>query len=228
MNEENGRWSKFLNAPFCWACNTVPENWHICVNKGLTYLHIHLKSSFLRSISDEKRVDSKSRSPSPTDASNGFGYYTLSSVINQIDFPELPFRLLPMNSLFYRRVQKRSPGLRCISRWLLCDELKTCPTTFPRSHGVRKCVTCAGNGRIHCNLQPSFTFFPSEANKTHLFFFKKLFSRIDCYWINPARLFKQTVLTICKMFYYLRRCVPLYCLRFHKAAFLPFSNKLFT
>ncbi len=23
---------------FCLACNTAPENWHICVNKGLTYL----------------------------------------------------------------------------------------------------------------------------------------------------------------------------------------------
>ncbi len=23
---------------FGLACNSVPENWHICVNKGLTYL----------------------------------------------------------------------------------------------------------------------------------------------------------------------------------------------
>ncbi len=163
----------FLNVLFCWACNTVPENWHICVNKGLTYLHIHLKSSFLRSISDENRVNSKSRSPSRTNASNGFGYYTLSSVINQIDFPELLFRLLPMNSLFYGRVQKRSPGLRCISRWKLFDDLKTIPTKFPSSHGARKWVTCASNGRIHCNLQPSLRFITIQANKTHLFFFQK-------------------------------------------------------
>ncbi len=27
---------------FCLACNSVPENWHIGVNKGLTYLHIRL------------------------------------------------------------------------------------------------------------------------------------------------------------------------------------------
>ncbi len=27
-----------LNVFFCLACNTVSENWHICVNKGLTYL----------------------------------------------------------------------------------------------------------------------------------------------------------------------------------------------
>ncbi len=23
---------------FCFACNSVPENWHICVNRGRTYL----------------------------------------------------------------------------------------------------------------------------------------------------------------------------------------------
>ncbi len=28
----------FLMFFFCLACNMVPENWHICVNKGLTYL----------------------------------------------------------------------------------------------------------------------------------------------------------------------------------------------
>ncbi len=41
MNEENGRSSKFLLFLynfFCLACNIVPENWHICVNKGITYL----------------------------------------------------------------------------------------------------------------------------------------------------------------------------------------------
>ncbi len=41
MNEENGRSSLFLLFPnifFCLACNMVPENWHICVNKGITYL----------------------------------------------------------------------------------------------------------------------------------------------------------------------------------------------
>ncbi len=27
---------------FCLACNSVPENWHICVNKGLTYLKTSL------------------------------------------------------------------------------------------------------------------------------------------------------------------------------------------
>ncbi len=25
----------------CLACKSVPENWHICVNKGLTYLHFN-------------------------------------------------------------------------------------------------------------------------------------------------------------------------------------------
>ncbi len=168
----------------------------------MSNLQINLKSPFLRSMGNEKRLCSKSRSPAPTDAYSGFRNYTLPSVSSQIVFPELLFRLLPMNSLFYGRVQKRSPGLRCISRWKLFDELKTCPTTFPSSHGVRKCVTCAGNGRIHCNLQPSFTFAPSEANKTHLFFFQKLFSRIDCYWINPTRFFKQTVLSICNSCHY--------------------------
>ncbi len=24
---------------FCLACNTVPANWHICVDQGLTFLH---------------------------------------------------------------------------------------------------------------------------------------------------------------------------------------------
>ncbi len=28
----------FRNVFFSLACNTVPENWHICVNKGHTYL----------------------------------------------------------------------------------------------------------------------------------------------------------------------------------------------
>ncbi len=28
----------FLNVFFCLACNIVPENWHICVNKGIIYL----------------------------------------------------------------------------------------------------------------------------------------------------------------------------------------------
>ncbi len=28
----------FLMFFFCLACNMVPENWHICVNKGITYL----------------------------------------------------------------------------------------------------------------------------------------------------------------------------------------------
>ncbi len=38
--EENGRPSLFLLflMLFCLACNLVPENWHICVNKGLTNL----------------------------------------------------------------------------------------------------------------------------------------------------------------------------------------------
>ncbi len=35
----------FLNVFFCLACNTAPENWHICVNRGLTYLLIYLKKS---------------------------------------------------------------------------------------------------------------------------------------------------------------------------------------
>ncbi len=106
-----------LNVFFCLACNTVPKNWHICGNKCLTYLYINLKSSFLRSIGDEKKLCSKLRSPSRVDASNGFGNYTLSSKINQLAFPELLFRLLSMNSLFYGRVQKRSTDLRCISRY---------------------------------------------------------------------------------------------------------------
>ncbi len=28
----------FLMFFFCLACSVVPENWHICVNKGITYL----------------------------------------------------------------------------------------------------------------------------------------------------------------------------------------------
>ncbi len=103
---------------FCLACNTVPENWHMCGNKCLTY-KLTYKSPFLRSIGNEKRLCSKSRSPAPTDAYNGFRYYTLPSVSSQIVFPELLFRLLPMNSLFYGRAQKRSAGLRCISWWQL-------------------------------------------------------------------------------------------------------------
>ncbi len=31
---------------FCLACNTVPENWHICVNKGLNYLENRLSNTF--------------------------------------------------------------------------------------------------------------------------------------------------------------------------------------
>ncbi len=30
----------FVNAFFCLACNTVPENWQICVNIGLTYIYL--------------------------------------------------------------------------------------------------------------------------------------------------------------------------------------------
>ncbi len=37
MNEENS-FCLFLNVFFYLVCDTVPENWHICVNTGLTYL----------------------------------------------------------------------------------------------------------------------------------------------------------------------------------------------
>ncbi len=40
-NEKNGRSSWFLFVVlmlFCCACNSVPENWHTCVNRGRTYL----------------------------------------------------------------------------------------------------------------------------------------------------------------------------------------------
>ncbi len=37
---------------FCVACNTVPENWHTCVNKGLTYL---LNREY--NVTDELKVD---------------------------------------------------------------------------------------------------------------------------------------------------------------------------
>ncbi len=26
---------------FCLACNSVPENWHICVNKGFIYYYYY-------------------------------------------------------------------------------------------------------------------------------------------------------------------------------------------
>ncbi len=29
----------FLMFFFCMACNTAPEIWHVCVNKGITYLY---------------------------------------------------------------------------------------------------------------------------------------------------------------------------------------------
>ncbi len=32
----------FIVTLFCLACNTVLENWHIYVNKGLTYLLTYL------------------------------------------------------------------------------------------------------------------------------------------------------------------------------------------
>ncbi len=32
----------FLMFFFCLACNMVPENWHICVNKGITYFYYYL------------------------------------------------------------------------------------------------------------------------------------------------------------------------------------------
>ncbi len=35
----------FLMFLFCLACNMVPENWHICVNKGVTYLRYVQDSS---------------------------------------------------------------------------------------------------------------------------------------------------------------------------------------
>ncbi len=190
----------FLNVLFCLACNTVPENWHICAHKGLTYLQINLKSSFLRSIGDEKRVGSKSRSPFPTDASNGFGNDTLPSVINQLASPELLFRLIPMYSLFYGCVQKRSVGLSCISRWYLFDDLKTILTKFPSSHGARKWVTCASNGRIHCNLQPSLRFFPIQANKNYLFLSKTCSPRLTVIEltlpVSLSKLFKSFVICV--------------------------------
>ncbi len=49
-NEENVRSSEFLLfflTLFCLVCNMVPENWHICVNKGLTCLLTKTHSLFL-------------------------------------------------------------------------------------------------------------------------------------------------------------------------------------
>ncbi len=42
---------------FCLACNTVPENWHTCVNKGLIYLNVTFNSIRHLSITFPKTLD---------------------------------------------------------------------------------------------------------------------------------------------------------------------------